>query len=179
MVRRIIKYFFLVSAHSVEFIILNLGEETFPLQFQKLTYSLLEKLHLCHVPLPSQPPKTFPGSAKMGTALKPTPGWESSGVQPREDGDTLVRAWVSLLLCAMTLVELLQCRGQRWPHVPFCAWRISPNMNAWAELRPCRTRDLFVPHHSSPAVTQASPHLCSLFFPIPFISQLLLYLNKS
>lgn len=179
MVRRIIKYFFLVSAHSVEFIILNLCEKTFPLQFQKLTYSPLGKLSLCHAALPSQLSKTSRGAAKMGTALKPIPGWESSGVQPREDGDTLLRAWGSLLLHAMTLVELLQRHRRRWPHVSFCAWRISPDLNAWAELHPCRTRDLFVPHRSPPAVTQASPHLCSLSSPIPFISQLLLYLNKT
>jgi len=69
MVRRIIKYFFLVSAHLAEFIILNLCQKIFPLQFQKLTSSPRESYAFamthCQASL---------GTAKMGTALKPIPG---------------------------------------------------------------------------------------------------------
>lgn len=53
MVRRIIKYFFPVSAHSVEFIILNLWEKTFPRQFQALSQAhLLTAWESCAFAIP-------------------------------------------------------------------------------------------------------------------------------
>lgn len=133
MVRRIIKYFFPVSAHSVEFIILNLWEKTFPRQFQALSQAhLLTAWVSCAFALvPNQVTQMSLSTAKMGTALKPIPGWESWRVQPQEDGDALVgisRLWPWLNFFGVTLggghVFLFVHVNIPWSECAMiCAWR--------------------------------------------------------
>lgn len=154
MVRRIIKYFFLVSAHSVEFIISNLCKKIFPRQFQKLTCSLMGSYAFAMPCSQARCPKL--------PALKPVSGWESSGVWPREGGNALGGAWVSVLGPRLNffvfakdghvLSYLISYHVTEWSGL---------GMNTWAELHPWRTRNFSIPHLSSPAVP--SPQLHSAF----------------
>lgn len=169
MVRRIIKYFFLVSAHSVEFIILNLCKKTFLRQFQKLTCSLMGSYAFAMPCSQARCPKL--------PALKPIPGWESSGVRPREGGNALGGTWVSVLWPWLNffvfakdghvLSHLISYHVTEWSGLGMNTWQNS--ILEEPEIFPSRTSAPQLYHH----------HNSTLPFPIPFISQLFLHFSKT
>lgn len=179
MVRRIIKYFFPVSAHSVDFIILNLWEKTVPRWFQALSQAhLLTAWESCAFAVPwsqtnwSKPPRVLP---KWARYYNPPRDEKAQGSNPRRMGMLWLASpgcdlgWTSLV----SLPEVATCSF-------LCTWT-SPGL-----IMPCS-----VPGGTSrPPSSQgrgrihtpqlpALGHPCSpCLFLTPFIPQLLLDLSK-
>lgn len=97
MVRRIIKYFFLVSAHSVEFIVLNFCRKHFfgsSKPSPQLTSSPLGKLCLCYSLLPRQ---NLPECCQNGYSIESHPRRRKLMGPTWEDGDAPVQTISSML----------------------------------------------------------------------------------
>lgn len=126
------------------------------------------------MPLPCPAPKPGVQNSQMGTALQPILGWESSGVWPGEGGNALGGAWVCYDL-GWSFVSLPRSDVTYHHIIPYhisyylilyhlehiIEWS-GLGMHTQAELHPCWTRDLFIPHLSC---NTATTPLC--LFPFP------------